>query len=76
MVRWQRESTATAPVGRGSRPQPGLVVLRRGTEMRVAFGVRAASGAKCQGDEVAFWEARNEATVTWSGAEMTCRRTT
>jgi membrane-bound inhibitor of C-type lysozyme/heat shock protein HslJ len=67
----ERSDTLTATF---YKTQPDLVVLRRGAETRVAFGVRSASGAKYQGDDVSFWEARNEATVTWAGTQLTCQR--
>jgi membrane-bound inhibitor of C-type lysozyme len=53
--------------------QPGLLLLERGGQTRPAFQVRAASGAKYEGQGVMFWEARGEASVTWSGAELKCR---
>lgn len=56
------------------KTEPGLVVLVRGTETRVAFAVPAASGARYVGDGVGFWEARGEATVNWSGTEQRCQR--
>ena len=55
------------------KTEPGLAVLARGGETRVAFVVRAASGAKYQGEGLLFWEARGEATVTWGQTETKCR---
>lgn len=77
-----------APIGRASfkcangpainatfyKTEPGLAVLVRGAETRVAFAVPAASGARYVGDGVSFWEARGEATVNWSGNEQRCPR--
>lgn len=77
------------PVGKGSfqcagapvtlttfyNTEPGLAVLKRGTDTRVAFRVPAASGAHYVGDDVSFWEARGEATINWSGAERLCKKT-
>jgi heat shock protein HslJ len=54
--------------------QPGLVMLEHVGLAKPAFQVRAASGAKYEGDGVSFWEARGEATVRWPGSDMTCKR--
>ena len=56
------------------KTQPGLAVLQRGSETRVAFAVVSASGAHYVGDEVSFWEAKGEATINWSGKEQRCRK--
>lgn len=56
------------------KTQPGLVLVERGGQVRPAFGVAAASGARYEGAELLFWEARGEASVTWSGAELACRK--
>lgn len=77
-----------APIGRASfqcangpainatfyKTEPGLVVLARGAETRVAFAAPSASGARYLGEGVSFWEARGEATITWSGTEQRCPR--
>jgi heat shock protein HslJ/membrane-bound inhibitor of C-type lysozyme len=55
------------------RTRPAMVLLERGNQTRPAFQVRAASGAKYEGQDVMFWEARGEATVTWSGVELKCK---
>ena len=52
---------------------PAMVLLERGGETRPAFQVPAASGAKYEGDDVLFWDAHGEASLTWSGAALTCR---
>jgi membrane-bound inhibitor of C-type lysozyme len=54
--------------------QPELVMLEHVGLAKPAFQVRAASGAKYEGDGVSFWEARGEATVQWPGSDMTCKR--
>jgi membrane-bound inhibitor of C-type lysozyme len=51
-----------------------MVLVERGGQTRPAFRVEAASGAKYQGQEFIFWEARGEASVTWSGVELKCKR--
>lgn len=52
---------------------PAMVLLERGGRTRPAFSVPAASGARYEGNAVRFWEARGEAAVWWSGAQLTCR---
>jgi heat shock protein HslJ/membrane-bound inhibitor of C-type lysozyme len=52
---------------------PALVLVERGSETRPAFQVRAASGARYEGMNLMFWDARGEALVTWSGAELKCK---
>jgi heat shock protein HslJ/membrane-bound inhibitor of C-type lysozyme len=52
---------------------PPMVLLERSNETRPAFLVRSASGAKYEGNDVMFWEARGEASVTWSSDEVKCR---
>jgi heat shock protein HslJ/membrane-bound inhibitor of C-type lysozyme len=53
---------------------PEMVLIDRGNRTRVGFQVRAASGAKYEGQDLMFWDARGEAMVTWSGVELKCRR--
>jgi heat shock protein HslJ len=53
--------------------QPALVLLERDSLTKPAFLVRAASGARYEGDDVMFWEVRGEATLNWTGASSTCR---
>jgi heat shock protein HslJ/membrane-bound inhibitor of C-type lysozyme len=52
---------------------PALVLVERGNQTRPAFRVPAASGAKYEGQDLMLWEARGEATVTWSGVELKCK---
>ena len=40
---------------------------------KTAFQVKAASGARYEGDDVLFWEARGEASLNWMGVESTCK---
>jgi heat shock protein HslJ/membrane-bound inhibitor of C-type lysozyme len=54
--------------------EPSMVLLVRGGITRPAFQVIAASGTKYEGHDVVFWEAHGEASVTWSGIALTCRR--
>jgi heat shock protein HslJ len=56
------------------RTSPAMVLLERGQRTRPAFQVPAASGAKYQGDDLLFWEARGEALVNWSAVELKCKR--
>jgi heat shock protein HslJ len=53
--------------------EPAMVLLERGGATRPAFQVRAASGARYEGEGVLFWEARGQATLNWMGVESTCR---
>jgi heat shock protein HslJ len=53
--------------------RPGLALLERDGTVVPAFQVRAASGARYDGDGVSFWEARGEATVRWKGTDLICR---
>jgi heat shock protein HslJ/membrane-bound inhibitor of C-type lysozyme len=43
---------------------PAMVLVERGTQTRPAFQVPAASGAKYEGADIIFWDARGEAQVT------------
>jgi heat shock protein HslJ len=52
--------------------QPAFVLLERDGVARPAFQVRAASGARFEGDDVLFWESRGQATLNWLGMESTC----
>lgn len=54
--------------------KPGLLLLTVGRETRPAFQVQSGSGAKYEGEDVMFWEARGEATVTWAGLDLKCKR--
>ena len=53
--------------------QPAMVLVERGNRTRPAFQVLAADGAKYEGKDLMFWEARGEAMVTWSGVELKCK---
>jgi heat shock protein HslJ len=54
--------------------QPAMVLVERGGRTRPAFQVVAASGAKYEGDELMFWDARGGASVIWSGVELSCAK--
>jgi heat shock protein HslJ/membrane-bound inhibitor of C-type lysozyme len=54
--------------------QPAMVLVERGGLTRPAFRVRAASGAKYEGRDLMFWDARGEASVIWAGVELACKR--
>jgi hypothetical protein len=55
------------------KTQPAMVLVEREGVTRPAFQVRAASGVRYEGNDVLFWEARGEVSVSWSGVELTCR---
>jgi membrane-bound inhibitor of C-type lysozyme len=71
---WACEGVKEPTVAMFYKSEPGLLVLKRGTETRVAFNVISGSGARYLGDGVSFWEARGEATINWSGRDERCRR--
>ena len=52
---------------------PALVLVERGHQTRPAFQVPAASGLKYEAPDLVFWEARGEASMTWSGVELKCK---
>ena len=54
------------------RTKPAMVLVERGNHTRPAFQVRAASGAKYEGQDLMFWDARGDARVSWSGVELKC----
>src|SRR4029079_16432947 len=54
--------------------RPAMVLLERAGQIRPAFRVPAASGAKYEGENLSFWEARGTAVVMWSDVEVKCRR--
>ncbi len=54
--------------------QPAMVLVERATQARPAFSVPAASGARYEGKDLRFWEARGEVSVNWSGVELTCKK--
>lgn len=53
--------------------RPALVLVKHENETRPGFQVRSADGAKYEGPDLMFWEARGEATVTWSSVELKCK---
>ncbi len=53
--------------------EPGMVMVRRANQTRRAYQVRSADGAKYEGPDLMFWDARGEAQVTWSGVNFTCK---
>ena len=53
---------------------PALVLVERANRTRPAFQVPAASGAKYEGQDLMFWDARGEALLTWSAVELKCKR--
>ena len=55
------------------RTTPAMVLVERGSQARPAFQVPSASGAKYEGHDLMFWDARGEAQVTWSGGELKCK---
>jgi hypothetical protein len=71
---WACEGVKEPTVTTFYKTEPGLLVLKRGAETRVAFTVISGSGARYLGDGVSFWEARGEATINWSGRDERCRR--
>lgn len=52
---------------------PAMVLLERARQVRPAFQVRSADGAKYDGQDVMFWEAGGEAIVKWSGLTLKCK---
>lgn len=52
---------------------PGMVFLEYGGQARPAFQGLSADGSRYEGKDLLFWEARGEATVSWSGIELTCK---
>jgi len=52
---------------------PALILLEYRGTTKAAFQVRSASGARYEGDDVQFWEARGEASLDWNGTRTTCR---
>jgi membrane-bound inhibitor of C-type lysozyme len=54
--------------------EPPMVLVDREGVARPAFQVRAASGVRYEGNDVLFWEARGEVSVSWSGVELTCKQ--
>jgi heat shock protein HslJ len=54
--------------------QPAMVLVDHVGQTRPAFHVVAASGAKYEGQDLMFSEARGEASVNWSGVALKCKR--
>jgi heat shock protein HslJ/membrane-bound inhibitor of C-type lysozyme len=54
--------------------ESGTLLIERAGSARVAFSTPSASGARYEGAGVVFWEARGEATLTWAGVELRCKR--
>jgi uncharacterized protein len=52
---------------------PATARLERGDKTQTVWQVRAASGAKYEGQNVEFWIKGSEATVTWLDEKLTCR---
>jgi heat shock protein HslJ len=52
---------------------PEMVLVERGNQTRPGFQVVAADGAKYEGRDLMFWEARGQAMVTWSDDELKCK---
>jgi membrane-bound inhibitor of C-type lysozyme len=70
---WTCDGVTEPTIATFYETEPGLLVLKRGTDTRVAFTVRSGSGSRYVGDRVSFWEARGEATINWSGRDEKCR---
>jgi heat shock protein HslJ len=69
----QRDGTSVSLLATFYNSQPGMVMVRRANQTRRAYQVRSADGAKYEGPELMFWDARGEAQVTWSGVNFTCK---
>jgi membrane-bound inhibitor of C-type lysozyme len=53
--------------------KPPMVLVEHDNQTRPAFRVVSADGAKYEGQDVMFWEARGEAMSTWSGVSLHCK---
>jgi uncharacterized protein len=53
--------------------EPKSAVITYGNDQVIAFAARAASGARYTAKDVDFWDHQGDATLTWSGARMTCK---
>ena len=51
---------------------PAMALVEHDNQARPAFQVISADGSRYEGQDLLFWEARGEATVTWSGVDLTC----
>jgi len=52
---------------------PAMALVEHDNQARPAFQVISADGSRYEGQDLLFWEARGEATVTWSGVDLTCK---
>jgi len=52
---------------------PAMALLEHDNQSRPAFQVISADGSRYEGQDLLFWEARGQATVTWSGVDLTCK---
>lgn len=52
---------------------PAMALVEHDSQARPAFQVISANGSRYEGQDLLFWEARGEATVTWSGADLACK---
>ena len=69
----QKDGTSVSLQATFYNSQPGMVMVRRANQTRRAYQVRSADGAKYEGPDLMFWDARGEAQVTWSGVNFTCK---
>jgi heat shock protein HslJ len=53
---------------------PGLVLVVRGGETRLAFQVLSADGGKYEGRDIMFWDVHGGAQMNWDGVESKCSR--
>ena len=52
---------------------PKSAVITYGNDQVIAFAARTASGSRYTAKDVDFWEHQGDATLTWSGARVTCK---
>jgi len=52
---------------------PAMALVEHDNQSRPAFQVISADGSKYEGQDLLFWDARGEATVTWSDVDLTCK---
>ena len=52
---------------------PAMALVEHDNQSRPAFQVISADGSRYEGQDLLFWEASGEATVTWSGVDLTCK---
>jgi uncharacterized protein len=53
---------------------PPAASVERGDRTVIAYQVRVASGARYEGQNLVLWTKGNEATITWLGEELKCKR--